>query len=294
MIERGHGDEVERQARNGDWNCAQAFARELIEQDRLDAAMELLTPFVDSGWWPAASVAAGYLDEGGRMHDAIALVRPHAEAGKRPAVHRMGSLLAECGRGEAAFELLLPHAQDWYLAKLLVKVSVGLGRDDEVTALLLPQVEAWLELGEWRFHQSLGLVAAVYERQGRLDEALDLLLTKSASSVNYREQLADLLAEHGRLEELREYIAGEGGSYAAWSLVKLLESRGDIEGAIAVLRPLAADDPHHAAIYLAELLERHGRTDEAIAVLVPIIGSLAEPGSVQTFLCLSSRCRCVL
>lgn len=98
-----------------------------------------------------------------------------------------------------------------------------------------------------------------------MDEAVALLGTRNVTSVNGRDQLADLLARHDRTGELRAYAVTEELGYAARCLAELLEERGDVEGAIAAYRQAdepAAYDPN-SAVQLAQLLVRHGRGNDA-------------------------------
>ncbi|WP_198679430.1 tetratricopeptide repeat protein [Thermomonospora amylolytica] len=277
LIEQGHIDEVRLQARNGDWFCARAWAQTLIEQGQRDAALDVLAPFVDAGWAGAAREVADILDGWGRAEEAIALVRPYAETGERLALEHLARLLDRSGRKDEAFELLRPHTEDWFLAEALVDVTAGLGRDEEVAGLLEAHVEALRQSDEWWCAEPMNaveLLARVRERQGRIDEAVALLHTTRLGPINGRDQLADLLVRHGRENELRDYVAGKGGENAAYHLVEFLEERGDVEGAIEVLRPFAANGSRNSSMALAELLTRHGRADEAIEVLLPVPSSV--------------------
>ncbi|GHG75419.1 tetratricopeptide repeat protein [Streptomyces griseocarneus] len=273
LVEHGHLDEVRDRARGGDWFCAEAWARFLVDRDRRDEALEVLAPYLETGWWEAARTVAELLEGWGRADEAIALVRPHAEAGERSALNRFALLLARHGRAAEAYALLRPHIEDWFLADALVEVTAGLGLDEEVAALLAARVEAGHRCdgpacdrrtpAPWN---AVGLLAAVRERQGRTDEAIALLRTRETTSVNGRDQLAELFARHGRIDELREYAAEPLGD-AARRLAEHLEERGDVAGAIEVYRPLVADGSTYAPMRLAELLARHGRGDEAVEVL---------------------------
>ncbi|AXG79243.1 hypothetical protein DVK44_18025 [Streptomyces paludis] len=279
MVEHGYLDEVAVQAGNGDWYCAKAWSQALIEQGQRDAALDVLAPFAEAGWWGAAGVVAEILDGWGRTDEAIALARPYVADGEPLALAYLARLLARHGRGEEAFELLRTHTKDWFLAEALVDVSAGLGRDEEVADLLKSHVEALQGADVWRAEpwNAVELLATVRERQGRVDEAVTLLHTRWATLVNGQDQLADLLARHDRLPELREYIAGQGGEDAARHLAQLLEERGDVEGAIEVLRPFAVAGSPNAAFWLAELLTRYDRVDEAVEVLRPVPGQIGDP-----------------
>src|SRR5258705_10277284 len=100
------------------------------------------------------------------------------------------------------------------------------------------------------------MVAAIRARQGRIDDAIALFHPRDSTSVNNRDQLADLLARHDRIEELRTYAATEYHGHAAQRLAELLEERGDVEGAIAVYRRPGHSPARqlHGAAQLAHLL----------------------------------------
>ncbi|MEW1861227.1 hypothetical protein AB0399_12760 [Streptomyces sp. NPDC088194] len=177
-------------------------------------------------------------------------------------------------RGDEAFTLLSPHVADWFLAAALVDVAEGTGRDEDVAVLLTDRIEAAPGCGTpaCRRHgvepgNAVGLLATIRERQGRVDEAIGLLGTRDTTSVNGGDQLADLLARHDRVQELRTYAAAEYHGHAAQRLAEVLEEGGDIEGAIAVYQQ-PGDSParrYHGSVQLAQLLVRHGRGDEALA-----------------------------
>ncbi|MEW1773533.1 hypothetical protein [Streptomyces sp. NPDC086777] len=116
---------------------------------------------------------------------------------------------------------------------------------------------------------AVSLLAAIRERRGHVDEAVALLHTRNGTSLNGCDQLADLLARHGRIEEPRAYATADGLGHAARRLAALLEERGDVEGVIAVYRQTDESAAHrtNTAVLLAHLLARHGRGDEAIDVM---------------------------
>ncbi|MHB9858379.1 tetratricopeptide repeat protein [Streptomyces sp. YIM S03343] len=274
LVDHGHLGEVEHQARGGDWFCAQAWVRILVDQDRQDEALQVLAPYLATGWWKAARSVAELLERWGRADEAIEVSRLNMQANWRLALENFALLLARHGRGDEAFGLLLPYLEDWVIADALVAVSAGPGRDEEVAALLAARVEAghqggWPDFGGRSTEpgNATELLATVRERQGRVDEAIALLRTREITSVNGRDQLADLLARHDRIEELREYAATETLGEAAQCLAEYLEQRGDVAGAIDAYRTLAADDSPHTAVLLAWLLARHDRGDEAIELL---------------------------
>jgi tetratricopeptide (TPR) repeat protein len=275
LLERGHADVVELQAGCGEWFCALAWARVLGEQGREAEALEALAPYVATGWWTAVVAAAELLEGWGRIDEAIEISRTRVAAGHPMALEAYTRLLARHGRAEEAFDLLVPHVDDWVLATALVGVAFVADRDEGAAALLAGRIRAdHCCDGPWCCRgldpdTAIGLLATIRERQGHIDEAIALLRRRQIISVNSRDQLADLLARYGRIEELRAYAALDGRKEAVQRLAELLEKGDDLEGAIAAYGQAdgtATRDPN-SAYELAQLLARHGRGGEAIAVM---------------------------
>jgi tetratricopeptide (TPR) repeat protein len=279
LVEHGHLELVRREAERGDFHCADALGRLLAARGEGDAAVAAYRPFAGTGWWVAVERIVGILTEQETVDAAIALVRPLAEAGERRAVVRLATLLAAQGRIDEVFRVLRPGLADSYLAGALVELTSGRGRDDEVAASLRPFADAGRKAFE-------GLLATVLDRQGRVDEAVGLLLASlrggSSYYVNHAEQLADILARHDP-DALAGFVAGDGGEYAAYRLADLFEEHGRVDEAVGVLSPFAVAGNTNAAGVLADLLARHGRADEAIQVLRP--AAMADPECLIRPLC---------
>ncbi|MFI1585049.1 tetratricopeptide repeat protein [Embleya sp. NPDC020630] len=296
LLERGRADVVEAQAGRGQWFCALAWAGALGDRGREGDAWELLAPYVATGWWTAVVGAAGLLEGWGRVDEAIDITRKRMEAGHPMALDAYTRLLARHGRAGEAFDLLVPHVDDWVVATALVDVAHVAGRDEEAAALLAGLMRPdhrcdgpWCRRG-LDPDTALSLLATIGERQGRIDEAVTLLHRRQIVSVNGRDQLADLLARHGRVEDLRAYAARDGHEEAVRQLAELLEKGGDVDRAIAVYGPTdgsAARDPN-VAYDLAQLLTRHGRGEEAIAVMRAVAD--AHPGDDWILHALSELC----
>ncbi|WP_431675993.1 tetratricopeptide repeat protein [Kitasatospora sp. KL5] len=274
LLERGHAAVVELQAGHGEWFCALAWARLLGEQGRQADALEVLAPYLATGWWTAVEATAELLEGWGRVDEAIETTRVRMEAGHPMALESYTRLLARHGRAEEAFTLLRPHIGELSLARALVDVAAAAGRHEEAAELLAARAEhrcsdfPWCCKGLDR-DTAIGLIATIRGRQGRTDEAIALLRTGSTTLLNNREQLAALLARHGRIDELRATAASDDSGYAVQQLARWLEEHGDVEGAIAAYQLAGgpvADDPN-SAFGLAQLLARHGRGDEAIDVM---------------------------
>jgi tetratricopeptide (TPR) repeat protein len=292
LVELGHADEVALQAGCGEWFCALAWARLLAEQDRQAEPLEVLAPYVATGWWKAAQATGELLEGWGHGEEAITLARPYAQAGDRLALVFFARLLARRSRGDEAFELLRPRVEDWYFANALVEVAEIAGRDEDAAVLLVERIEAGpshqcdtpsCSRREIDPSNAVDLLAGIRERQGRIDEAIALLHTRRVTSVNNRDQLADLLARHNRIDELRAYAEADYHGHAAQRLAELLEERGDVDGAIEAYRnpgnsPLRQDC---GAVELARLLGRHGRGEEATEVLRSLADS---PGGAEDWI----------
>ncbi|MFD8783608.1 hypothetical protein [Kitasatospora sp. NPDC059599] len=275
LLERGHAAVVEQQAGRGEWFCAREWARLSGERGRQAEALDVLAPYLATGWWTATVAAAELLEGWGRAEEAIELTRARMATGHPTALETYTRLLARNGRAPEAFALLVPHVDDPELATALVDVAGAAGRDEEAAVLLAARLRAGHRCSDFPwccrgFHPdtALGLLATIRERQGRTDEAI-ALLRRRESPLHEDGRLADLLARHGRLEELRAHAAVDGHDRAARRLAELLEERGDVAGAIAVYGRADGPAARHPgpAFDLACFLARHGRGGEAIAVL---------------------------
>jgi tetratricopeptide (TPR) repeat protein len=271
LAEHGHLDELRRLAERGDWCCADRRARVLFERHEPEAAMRMLRPFVDTGWWRAVRVLVDFHDGRGETDAAIALVRGALGQGSPYGIERLATLLAKRGRVDEAVALLRPYVDKDEMLDALVELTEGHGYDGELTTLAREQIKADSPV---MFRDVPAVLAKLLERQGRVDEALEVLTGSAFGErgvfVNAVEQLADMLARHGRERQLRELVAGGGGEHAVFRLAVWLESLDRVDEAVEAMRPFAADGSPNVAAALAELLTRHGRADEAIEVLRPV------------------------
>ncbi len=291
LAEHGHLDLLRREAGAGDYACADAAARLLQARGEPAAALALLRPFLDTGWaWRATDHITAILVQQGDDAAATAMLRPFADEGRPEAVRRLGMLLVRHGRDDEVLAMLRQGLADvLYPVDVVVELTRGLGRDEEVIGLLRSR----LDTGPGGIE---GLLASVLDRAGRPGEAITVLteyLREGSYDIADDEKLADLLARHdpATLTDL----AGTGGHPdAARRLARLYEDEGRIDDAVAVLAPLAGRlrrqeqrGFHHyppetwpgytigSALrrnetwLLADLLARHGRVEEAITVLRP-------------------------
>lgn len=153
LLELGHGEQVELQAGKGEWFRAREWARLLGDRGRQAHALEVLLPYVATGWWPAVQVQAELLEGWGRSEEAIALARPYARVGG-PALEFFARLLARNGHKDEAIRRLSAGIEDWLLAAALVDVAEGTGRDEEVAVLLTATATnwpiCWRDMTAWR------------------------------------------------------------------------------------------------------------------------------------------------
>lgn len=275
LIEDGHRSAVEQLAAAGDGYCLLVLAEELADHGDAERALAMIAPLAAGDLWGANRAMGCLLDQAGRVDEAIAVYRPALESAKPSAISFVARMLTRHGRGDEAYALVLPHARNQVCTRLLVEISDGLDRDDEVMAVLDDYADSLAKACDcghrcesWRAEE---LMAVVLERQGRIDRAIELLhrgvRPHNSTNINVVEHLADVLARHDRDGELRDLIHGYGGQNAAYRHALHLESVGNVEGAIALLAPMAADGDRNPSNFLADILLRANRTDEAIEVL---------------------------
>ncbi|MEU6343266.1 tetratricopeptide repeat protein [Streptomyces sp. NPDC046977] len=287
LHEYGHHDILRDAADRGDWFCARQLAA-TAEQGPVGRAVAraLLEPFAATGWWPAVSAVVALLADGERSDEALSLLRAKVDSGHREAVRVLARLLAGLGRIDELVALLGPRSADQGLAGDLVELTAGHGRDAEIAALLPPvRTGSAAPFEDWNSDtwDTVPLHAVLLERQGQIDKAAALL-----DSAGHARHLVHLFARHNREAELRALTAGADKEYAMDALAGLLEERDRVPEAVALLKePAQAGDPH-AAFALADLLARQGRHDEAVEVLRPVVeASSADSEWIVRLLCRS-------
>ncbi|MFD7450111.1 hypothetical protein [Kitasatospora sp. NPDC059827] len=284
LLDLGRLDLLIRAAQErGDWNCAEAAARELCAAGEFDRALALMDPFTDIGWRAAEWLTAELMIRRGEGDEALAMVRPDAaEQGDGHVSARYAELLVKAGRADEAVDLLVPHLGEFWLRSHLVEVTEGQGRDDRVLDALtqaaarmegtggVPCASCGQSCGAHRSERwhVLLLTSRVLERAGRTDEAVEVLRTEIASGrrhpVNFPEYYAELLARQGLTEELAALAVSE--RYSAFDVyAKALEDAGRAGEAETLLREAieAHDHPNDRAA-LMRLLVGQGRVDEAV------------------------------
>ncbi|MEU3657283.1 hypothetical protein AB0E67_31730 [Streptomyces sp. NPDC032161] len=302
LVECGHLDLVVQAANErGDWFCARAAVRELCALEEFERAWAVMKPFTETNWLPAVSAGADILLRWGRVEEALALARPDGATWKAGEVcQAYADVLVKAGRVDEAITVLEPHLMEGWVLPSLVEMTEGQGRDERVLELLVPLAEE-ARRGQaggrphalWR---ALDLQAEVLERSGRVDEAIRILGADVAARrygpQNTVQSYAELLARHGRMEELRQAATGGHAREAFRPLVMALENAGRAPEGETMLREFidTTDYPRNYQSLLMELLARQGRIDEAVeavrttfedpweGLLQPAVLMLAENG----------------
>ncbi|WP_370415492.1 hypothetical protein [Streptomyces fradiae] len=278
LLEHGHlGLIIQTAAERGEWFCAEGAAEELCRAGEFGRALEVVEPFVASGWRAALWAKADVVLQAGRTQEALDLVRPD-EAGGTAKVHRFARLLTRAGRIDQAIALLVPHLDGGWARFLLVEITEGQGRDEQVLELIAPHAESARQArGEGRWNSDLSnaqeLQAQVMERAGRADEAIRTLGEDIAErrflTQNTLIAYAELLARHGRLDELRE-LAVQNAHELLDVYADALRTGGRAKEAETVMcEAIAADDWVGYRAWLSSALLQDGRLDDAVAVAEP-------------------------
>lgn len=281
LLEHGHLDLVVQAAQErGEWFCAEGAVQELCRAGEFGRALEVMEPFVATGWRAALWAKAEILSRAGRVAEAVDLVFPDEEDRASPIVCRnVAEVLAKAGCVDEAIDLLVPHIGESWIRTALVKITVDKDRDERVLELIAPHAEAARRAGdEGRRDSSCSdaqeLQARVLERAGRADKAIRILGEDMARrrflSENTLTAYAELLARHGRLEELRELASGQDAHSVLDIHARALREHGRAEEAETVMREaIAADDWVGYRAWLSSVLLEDGRLDDAIAVAEP-------------------------
>lgn len=281
LLEHGHLDLVIRAAEErGEWFCAERAAQELCRLGEFVRALKVMEPFVATGWRTALWAKADILLRAGRTDEALDLVRPDKEGRTSQTVCRhFAELLAKAGCVYEAIDLLVPHLGESWIRTVLVEITEGQEHDERVLDLIAPHAEAARRArdeGRWDYSCSDAqeLQARVLERAGRVDEAIRILgqdITENRYlTQNTLTAYAELLARHGRLDELRELATGQDAHTVLHLYARALRDHGRAAEAETVMRDaIAADDWVGYRAWLSATLLRDGRLDDAITVAEP-------------------------
>ncbi|MFJ9708165.1 hypothetical protein [Streptomyces sp. NPDC101234] len=298
ILERGGLEALVETAREReDWFCAVGAVRGLCAVGEFGRAWTVVEPFAATGWQPAVRAGADVLLRWGRVDQALELAHP-----KRPQENAVDAwrdyaeALVRAGRVNDAIGVLGPHLRSGRVLGALVEMTEGQGCDDRVLELLAPIVEEFRrDPKQWdNLWGVLPAQARVLERSGRADQAIRLLGADVAARrygpQNNVEFYAELLARHGRVEELRD-LADTQRYAAVRPYVTALENLGRAGEAEAYLRDLiAAKHPGWHESALMGLLMRQGRVDDAIEAVEHTFDDLYDGNLLQaTLIVLADR-----
>ncbi|MEV7729133.1 hypothetical protein AB0P15_31045 [Streptomyces sp. NPDC087917] len=284
LLEHGHLELVIQAAvERGEWFCADGAVKELCRTGKFERALTIIEPFAVTGWPTALWAKADILLAAGRSQEALDLACPAPAGGtSKHEVHDFARLLAKAGRVEEAVELLVPYIDGWWTLSVLVEITEGLDRDEQVLELIAPHADSARHAqGAQRWNHSFPnaqeLQAKVLERAGRPDEAIRILGQDIAAhrylNQNTLTAYAELLARHRRLEDLRELATGQNAHTVLGVYADALRERGRGDEAGTVMREaIAADDWVGYRAWLSATLLQDGRLDDAIAVAEPGFG----------------------
>ncbi|MEU9800873.1 hypothetical protein [Streptomyces sp. NPDC051000] len=144
LLEHGHlGLVIQAAVGRGEWFCAEGAVEELCRAGEFERALKVMEPFVATGWPAALWAKADILLRSGRPQEALDLVRPDTAGGTSKAeCHDFARLLAKAGRIDEAVDLLVPHIDGWWTLSVLVEVTEGQDRDEQVLELIAPHADS--------------------------------------------------------------------------------------------------------------------------------------------------------
>jgi arylsulfatase A-like enzyme/Tfp pilus assembly protein PilF len=195
------------------------------------------------------------------------------------AVVRASQLLDENRPQEALRELqkIIEAVPDYPLARMFLGEALARsGKLDEARQVFQELAESDPERGE--AHVRLGWILG---QQGRIDEALAELnkaLDLAPETAEYRVNLGSIFLELGRHDEAREMFQSAvqiDPACGNFEIAKLLESAGDIDGALKHYKLTLKNDPNWVPLYtvIGVLLARQRKFDEALEYAVRAVES---------------------
>ncbi|GIH11197.1 hypothetical protein Rhe02_92640 [Rhizocola hellebori] len=265
LLERGHVDQLRHRADQGDNMAAKRLASWLwergdVEQLRQWADGETLNrqnkrkrrgrPDEES---EAARRLTLLLWERGDVGE----LRERADCGSWLAGYHLAAILRQRGDLDEAIAVVRRHVNPRNPSRALVLAELLGQRGDHSEAISV--LRDALRRGVFGAGQRL---ARFLRERGDLDGAIAVLRKVPTAEDPIRNQLLEYLRERGDIEELQERAA-QGREEAARHVAQLLVARGDLDEAIAYLRP-RADSPHSylASAELARLLRMRGDAEE--------------------------------
>ncbi|MER5596094.1 hypothetical protein [Streptomyces sp. NPDC002265] len=298
---------VEAAREREDWFCAVGAVRGLCAAGEFERAWTVVEAFAAAGWQPAVRTGADVLVRWDRVEQALELAHPGRRGQESAEAWRdYAEALVRAGRADEAMDVLSPYLREGWVLRSLVEMTDGQGCDERVLEVLTPLAEGFRHAKGQRgardlreaplaptghLWEALPAQARVLERSGRVDEAIRLLGADVAARRYGPENTVgfyvELLARHGRVEELRDLATGGRRTAAASPYVKVLENLGRAEEAEAYLRDcMAGEHPGWSESILMDLLIRQRRFDDAIEAVGHTFDELYDGNLLQAALIL--------
>jgi uncharacterized protein YdcH (DUF465 family) len=281
LADAGRINELMTRAEAGDRAALEHVTDFWVGQGRIDKAIETLEAHISTDSYAAWRQQAEVKFSGGLV------------IGFDPQ-QRLAELLAEAGRGEQL--MARAYAKDKQAEKRLIDVFADQGYVDDAIEIMqinlyrdrgfpdthkrlvelltkagrVDQLRARADAGDHLAARRLGKLLA---EQGLVDDAIALLREHSrailqdhaqglsSDVLEAADELADLLARQGRVDELQERTDA-GDVAAAQRLADLLAEQDRVNEAVTILGRLAEGDEARAAYRLDKLLADHGRVNE--------------------------------
>ncbi|RSM54895.1 hypothetical protein DMB66_36680 [Actinoplanes sp. ATCC 53533] len=262
LAENGRIDELRRLAGKDNWTATEYLVEWLVEAGDFDDALAVLREHSsDDGHREATSMLNEVLRQAGRIEE----LEKRADSGDSSARVPLAELLVKHRRLDRLRALANAYPDDSEITEILIDGLLRNGRFGELRrrtdAGEEDAREAWYYVlaskgdeDELRGRAERGCGSArrwigwLHASRGRADEAILILRGCADADVRAMGLLTRLLAEQGRVEELR--ARADAGDYlAACHLVRLFAARRDVE---ALRAEVAAGTPD-ARECLAEL-----------------------------------------
>lgn len=281
LVDQGHINQLRTRA-NTDQYAASRLVDLLVEQNRVDEAIPLVRRLAEINWWHA-NMLVNLLRQQGNTQEALALLGKRADAGDKYAAAERAELLIEhdsIDQIAPIVEALVGVAEQGIIARWCDRLIEQTRTADAVTVLrawagadpngppdrlidtLIAQNLTEDALALQRAKANTGDATATHRlaqllvEHGRLDE---LQCRANARDINAADAFADILANQDRLPELWDRAYEYKWDWcAAGRLARLLVATGRLDE----LRDRADAGDDAASSQLANLLAEQGRLDE--------------------------------
>jgi hypothetical protein len=251
LVKLGQTDELRARAESGDDFAAVELLEVLANTKDDQELIDELRALVDRGVYMAEPHLFAVFKENERVDE----LRDFAEAGNDLAADDLARLLVTLGRADEATAMMGARADDGN-RNALGYLANWYSQNDQVQEAV-QAVRVLMGAGDVNAAQQL---ADLLAKQGNVDDLRDLAESEGPDS-QAAHRLADILAELGEKEELQR-LADAGSTYAATWIGANLADEGKIDEGIAILWKLADDGLIYAMDALRDVLTKHDRIDD--------------------------------